>query len=92
MKIQLYATFRQVAGAKSIELDLPQNTSVPDMLEALLHAYPGLTPLLVDHSGQLLRHIHIFVNGRDLQYLEDGMRASLAASDKIDIFPPIAGG
>ncbi len=92
MKINLYATFRQVTGAKYIELDLRQNSSVPDMLEALLHAHPQLTPLLVDNSGQLLGHIHIFINGRDIQYLENGMRTSLAATDTIDIFPPVAGG
>ena len=92
MKINIYATFRQVVGARSIDLDVPEQTAVQDMLETICSAYPQLCNMLLDDSGQLLGHIHIFINGRDIQYLPDGMRTLLTAADKIDIFPPIAGG
>ena len=92
MKINLYATFRQAVGTKSIELSLQDQATVQDMLEAVLNAYPRLGALLVDDSGQLQAHVHIFINGRDIQYLPDGMGTWLASADKIDIFPPVAGG
>jgi molybdopterin synthase sulfur carrier subunit len=92
MKINLYATFRQVIGAKSIDLDLSDHATVQDMLAALINAHPQLGALLMNDSGQLLRHIHIFINGRDFAYLPGGMQTSLNSVDKIDIFPPVAGG
>ena len=93
MKINLYATFRQMVGAKSIDLDLPaEHTTVQDMLGAVLNAHPRLGALLVDDTGHMLGHVHIFINGRDIEYLPDGLGTSLTTADKIDIFPPVAGG
>ncbi len=92
MKINLYATYRQVAGAKSIELDLPEHATVRDMLAAVHNTYPRLGALLLDGAGQVPAHVHIFIDGRDTQYLPDGMGTLLASAEKIDIFPPIAGG
>ncbi len=92
MKINLYATFRQVVGAKSIELDFPTHATVQDMLGAIRIDYPRLDALLVDDTGQVPAHVHIFIDGRDTQYLPDGMRTQLASAKIIDIFPPIAGG
>ena len=92
MKINLYATFRQAVGSRSIELDVPEQTTVQEMLKTIRSEHPRLGSLLLDDFGQLLGHIHIFINGRDIQYLPDGLRTSLAAADKVDIFPPIAGG
>jgi len=92
MKVNLYATFRQAVGAKSIDLDLPESTTVQEMLGELLEAHPRLSALLVNDSGQLVGHVHIFINGRDIQYLDDGIGTSLSSGDKIDIFPPVAGG
>ena len=93
MKINLYATFRQVVGARSIDLDLPaEHATVLEMLKTVLDAHPRLGAQLVDDTGQLLRHVHIFINGRDIEYLPDGLGTSLTPADKIDIFPPVAGG
>lgn len=92
MKINLYATFRQVVGAKSIDLDLPEFATVQELLGEILASQPRLGALLLNDSGQLQGHVHIFINGRDIQYLPDGMNTSLTSTDKIDIFPPVAGG
>jgi MoaD family protein len=92
MKINLYATFRLVAGAKSIELDLPGHATVQDMVRAILDTYPRLGELLVDETGRLPAHVHIFIDGRDTKYLPDGMGTLVASAEKIDLFPPIAGG
>ena len=92
MKINLYATFRLVIGAKSIDLDLPEFATVQEMLVRLINAQPRLGTLLLNESGQLLGHVHIFINGRDIQYLPGGMGTPLVSADKIDIFPPVAGG
>ncbi|MFL7838815.1 MAG: ubiquitin-like small modifier protein 1 [Candidatus Promineifilaceae bacterium] len=92
MKVNFYATLRQIVGQKTIELDLPPETTVFQMVESVMDQYPLMRPELVDENGDLHGHIHIFVNGRDAPYLEDKLDTVISASDKIDIFPPVGGG
>jgi molybdopterin synthase sulfur carrier subunit len=47
---------------------------------------------LLDEAGELLGHIHVFINGRDAPYLDDGLETTLAAGDTVDVFPAVAGG
>ena len=92
MKVNFYATLRQIVGQKTIELDVPPGTTIIQMVEGVMEQYPPMRPELVDESGDLHGHIHIFVNGRDAPYLEDKLDTVLSSSDKIDIFPPVGGG
>jgi sulfur-carrier protein len=92
MKINFYATFRQVVGGKTIIIDLPQDSSVGQLVERLVTQYPALGPQLLDPNGQLFPHVHVFVNGRDAPYLPDAMQTVLQETDTVDIFPPVGGG
>ena len=92
MNVNFYVTYRQVVGAKSIEMNLSDAATIQSLVDAIILQYPLLKTHLVDDSGRLLSHVHIFINGRDSQLLADGPATPLSASDKIDIFPPVAGG
>ncbi len=92
MKINFYATLRQVVGGKTVELTTRPGTTVQAILEALLERYPGLRPQMYAPDGQLYRHVHVLVNGRDVQYLEDGLATPLASADTVNIFPAVGGG
>ncbi len=92
MNVFFYATFRQVVGTKFIELDLPDGVSIRAVVAEVIVRYPRLEALLLDEMGQLRPYVHVFINGRDAQYLPDGQATLLTATDKIDFFPPIAGG
>jgi MoaD family protein len=91
MKIKFYATLRPVVGGKAIELSAAGMT-VQGMIDALLARYPDLRSHLYDPQGELYPHIHIFINGRDVQYLDDGLRSVLRPEDTVNIFPPVGGG
>jgi sulfur-carrier protein len=90
--INLYATFRQIAGVKSISLDLPPSSRVCDLLENLCLEYPALRAHLFDADGKPFGHIHLFVNKRDITYLPEGLEGQLHGQDTLDIFPPVGGG
>ncbi len=92
MQINLYATLRQIAGTKLVQIELDQPMRVNAVLDELLRRHPQLRAQLMDEGGQLNGHIHLFVNRKDITYLTDGLQALLQPGDTLDIFPPVGGG
>jgi molybdopterin synthase sulfur carrier subunit len=92
MKVSFYATLRQVVGAKTVDFDLPAGSTVQQLLDEMIRRYPGLRRELLDENGELYRHVHIFVNGRDATFLERGLDAELSHEDTLGVFPAVGGG
>lgn len=92
MKINFYATLRQIVGQKSVEYPLEGVTTVRELLNGLIKTYPGLREELLDEDGELLERVHILVNGRDVPYLQDTMQTEITARDTINVFPAVGGG
>ena len=92
MKVNFYATLRPIAGQKTIEFDLEKGISVQQLLDAVVLRFPEMGDVLVDENGQLYRHVHFFVNGRDWQFLENAMDYHIKPGDKVDMFPAVGGG
>jgi molybdopterin synthase sulfur carrier subunit len=92
MEVSFYATLRQVVGAKSAHFDLPERATVRQLLNEILRRYPLLEREILDESGNLYQHVHLFVNGRDASFLENGLDSELPADAKIGLFPAVGGG
>lgn len=92
MKVNFYATLRQIVGRKTVEFDLPSGATAQDVVDAAVESFPALRPELVDEHGRLLEHIHLFINGRDVPYLENRLATVVQSTDKLDFFPPVGGG
>lgn len=92
MKINFYATLRPIVGGKSIEFPEAVGLTVFQTLEALIARYPGLKEELYRSDGTLYPHIHFFINGRDAEFLEEGLNYVIQPADTINIFPPVGGG
>ncbi|MBI3942418.1 MAG: MoaD/ThiS family protein [Chloroflexi bacterium] len=92
MKINFYATLRQITGAKMVDLPLGDKVTVGELIQEIIRTYPPMRSELLDASGQLYPHVHIFVNGRDAPYLAQGLETILAPTDTINIFPAVGGG
>jgi len=92
MQVNFYATLRQIVGTKTVEFEVPEGSTVRQLLDEILRVYPALRPELVDAQGELYSYVHFFVNGRDVPYLEDRMETVLQADDKISVFPAVGGG
>jgi molybdopterin synthase sulfur carrier subunit len=92
MNVNFYATLRQVVGAKSVDFDLAAGSTIAQLLEEMIGTYPPLRQELLDEQGKLYQHVHIFVNGRDVSFLEQGMETPLTHGDTIGVFPAIGGG
>ena len=92
MQINLYATFRLIAGCKSLTLDMPAGTTLRAAINEILRQIPNLRPHWVNEQGEIHAHVHAFINGQEASTLEGGWDAPLQAEDVLDFFPPVAGG
>lgn len=92
MQINVYATLRPIVGQKTITLDLPPDATLGQLVDAAIARWPALAPELLDQDGALLGAVHVFLNGRDGHYLEQGLQTRLAPTDMVDIFPAVGGG
>lgn len=91
MKVRLFATLRQVAGTKEVEVDLEAGETVGHALERLVELHPNLKERIFDERGDLQRSIIILLKGRNIR-LEEGLDTILEEGDYLAIFPPVAGG
>jgi len=91
MKIKLYANLRPLVGNQtSVEVDAGPGDTIRQMVDDLLEKYPALRDeLLVD--GEISPRIHIFLNGREVRYM-DGLDMVIPEGADLRIFPPVGGG
>ena len=86
-RVNLYATLRDLTGEKSV---IVEGTTVREALLNLAQRWPALAEELLEGGG-IRDGYSIFVNGRDVRYLE-GLDTPLLKDDVLDLFPPVAGG
>ena len=92
MKLNFYATLRPIVGGKSVNMPEAIGMTVEQVLDELMRRFPALHKELYAPDGSLYPHIHIFINGRDAQFLEEGMNYIIQEVDTINIFPAVGGG
>jgi MoaD family protein len=92
MRVHLFATLRALVGQKTVELPVAPGATAQALLDALLDHQPALRPQLVDADGALFGHVHLFINGRDVQHLPDAMATRLRGEDQVNVFPAVGGG
>ncbi|WP_456487980.1 ubiquitin-like small modifier protein 1 [Candidatus Alkanophaga liquidiphilum] len=86
IKIRLFAMFRELVGAKEMELHLEERSSIFDALSKLREMY-GICNELFNEHGKLRDHVRVLRNGRG-----EELRSMLKDGDEIAIFPPAVGG
>jgi molybdopterin synthase sulfur carrier subunit len=92
MNINFFATLRQIVGQKTVQVNLPEDTTVMDLVEIVITRYPSMRRELLNEEGELWPHVHVFVNGRDHPYLENGPQTVIKPTDTVNIFPAVGGG
>ena len=92
VKVNFYSTLRQIVGKKTVELSLPIGATVRQLIGEVVRSYPALRPEMVDEHGELLGHVHVFINGRDSSFLAETLNTELRPDDTISVFPAVGGG
>lgn len=92
MQVRFFATLRALVGAKSIELSLPEGSTVLDLARALVDRHPALAEHVFDDDGRIGRRVHFMIDGRSARWLPDGSATVIMPDTEVDVFPPSAGG
>ena len=79
IKLLFFATIRDRAGTKSLELDIPADTTIRDLKEKLSKDYPNLK--------ESMKSVLMTIN-REYAFDE----AVVPANAEIGMFPPVSGG
>ncbi len=89
--IKLLATLRDLAGARELHVELEPGQSVRHLIQAITEAAPQVGRKILDERGEMTGVVHIFVNGRNIQWLQ-GLDTVIEDGDEITLIPPVAGG
>ena len=92
MKVNYFATLRPIVGGKTVDFDVDRGLTVQEMLNVMIERFPKLRDELLDENGKMHGHVHFFVNGRDAQFLENGVETRIMPDDVVNIFPAVGGG
>ncbi len=91
MQIRLYATLRQIAGTRELEIPVEVNQTVGDVLRTLVARYPRLEQAIWHPDGSLAGHVAVILNGRDIRHLSE-VDTPVSDDSRLDVFPPVGGG
>ncbi|MFQ5951333.1 MAG: ubiquitin-like small modifier protein 1 [Candidatus Geothermarchaeales archaeon] len=72
------------------EVELEAGT-VRELIDRLRERFPGMTERIRDESGNVRRHVNIFVNSHSIKSLA-GLSSTVKEGDKVHILPAISGG
>ncbi|HEX6541901.1 MAG TPA: MoaD/ThiS family protein [Ktedonobacterales bacterium] len=78
----------QVGGARTVRVT---GGTVREVIQALDASWPGMAFRLCYETGELRTFVNVFVNGRNVRYLQD-LETPVPAGATLHILPSVAGG
>jgi len=92
--LRLYAALREVVGEDKLIINVPEGSSVKDVMRSLFNRYEEKFReryTLLFKEKDMEKRFLVFVNDNPV-YSLDGFETKLKDKDKIDILEPISGG
>jgi len=92
--LKLYATLREIAGEGKIIMNVPEGSSVKELIRSLFDQYKEK---FIERYGSLFKKKNmeerflVFVNNNPISSL-NGFETKLKDKDKVEILEPISGG
>ena len=92
MKVNFFATLRDIAGGKTVEFDVNHGITAQELLDAIMVKFPRMRKELLNEKGEMYGHVHFFINGRDVQFTDDKFQTRIMQEDTVNVFPAVGGG
>ncbi len=91
VEVRFFALVRERAGLKEERVELPEGSSMNDLIEVLVGRHPGLGEYIFDNREQIRDFLSFSVNNVDIWSL-DGFDTRLRDGDRVFLIPPLGGG
>lgn len=92
IEVNLIAAYKLIAQKGRLTLELPEKSSIYDVIKAVIKIAPALKSHWLEKDGSLSPHLHPFLNGDDVSTLSEGLNTCLAIGDSLEFIPPLSGG
>lgn len=92
IQVTFFATLRQIVGQKTVDFSISEGSNVRHLIDKIIQRYPELKKELIDERGVLYEHIHVIINGRNINFLDHGIETLITSEDRVSVFPAIGGG
>ncbi len=92
MKVNFFATLRDIAGGKVVEFDVDHGLTAKELLDAIIVKFPLMKKELLKENGEMHGHVHFFINGRDVQFTDEKFGTKIMQEDTVNVFPAVGGG
>jgi len=92
MRVNFFATLRDIAGGKVVEFDVDHGITAQELLDAITQKFPLMKKELLNEEGQMHGHVHFFINGRDVQFTDEKFQTKIMQEDTVNVFPAVGGG
>ena len=90
VRVRFFATYRDLAGVRELEVEVPDNTTVLTLAKLLEEKFPRLKGRLIEED-RIREETKVLVKGRNIEWL-DKENTKANDGDTIAFFPPAAGG
>jgi len=87
--VRLPTVLRPAAGGQATLK--AEGATVGEIFDDLIRQHPGLRDQLLTESGEIHRHLNVFLNDDDIRYLGK-LDAKVGESDTLTLMPAVAGG
>lgn len=91
IEVQLEAALRLKAGTESVDVEVPEATSLSRLVQILAEQQPAVSSHVLSDDGSLQESLLYFVNDQ-LVRSRDADARTLQSGDSVTLMPPIAGG
>ena len=78
-------------GASRVTVSVGADASLGDVIASLSTSHPALARRLVDETGELRRHVNIYVDGEECRRLA-GLATAVGDGTQVQVIGSIAGG
>jgi MoaD family protein len=88
VRVRFYGLVHDEVGSREIRYELPDDSTLMDLMKLIVSAYPVLEEMVYDEKGGFRDYLEVAVNQVSVLDLDAG----LTDGDLIQIMPPIGGG